>query len=227
MKKILSLLLSTILIFSNAAFAFAEEKVDFSKTENGLRNELELAGFDVVSIEKSNDNMMRSFAENDTLYFETVEEFVSFVEELEEFNNSSDNIDIVNQDNNQILSRGKSSTVNGVGKISKYRPFLAGNGILCWKNITFDFKAEWYPLAGYYTLVENSVRNINSNLSGLGGVKWYQTNGVANYNDSTALTTDITVAGYYHFGVKIGEFDVGATHNSSWTFTSKDINKYL
>lgn len=231
MKKILTLVLSIILVLSSLVCAFASE-ADVDSEEQEIRNKLESLGYEIISITKSEENTnqrnnSKYSVSEEQLYFDSVDEFIDFAEQLD--NAASYESTIVDNEIDSSTSNNmiQSTTINGIGKTSKYTPFLALNGVFCWQNINFNFEAEWYPLARYYTLVPGSVENINSYLSGLIGVNWYQTNAIANYTDSTRLTTEIQVVGYYLFGVRIGGYDIGTKKGGSWTHTSKNINKYL
>lgn len=159
--------------------------------------------------------------------FETIEDIELFTKELVSSDFNASNEQTTEMIDTIPISISSDDTVNGLGHVSKYSPFTAGNGLFCWKNIVSNFTAQYYPLAGYYTVVRDSIENIESGLEGLVSVTWHQTGAAYNVNDPTALTVDFTINGYYLFGIKIGDYEVGATLRDQWNMTSDDINDYL
>ena len=237
----MKVLISAVMIMAllTPSFVFAADD-NFNKpvlTEKQIRQELKALGYEVLYVTKSNEpadsNASTNSKENSAdqkLYFEDLDQFILFDQQLFSLktadNNSAYKDDALSAQG-QVNPAITSSTINGVGHVSKYSPFLALNGIFCWKNIDFKFKASYYELAGYYTAVKNSVSSISSYLSGLIGVEWYQTAATYNTNDPTGLTVKFTISGYYLFGVKIGDYNVGVKKSDKWNITSDDINEYL
>ncbi|SNX53301.1 hypothetical protein [Thermoanaerobacterium sp. RBIITD] len=156
---------------------------------------------------------------SETLKFKDVKELENF---LKNFKNSQNRLVSI-----KLKTAGLNSTYNNEGLVSTYSttysdsdritwwaPFAGGNGLACWKNVTFNYK---------YTFVNGnpqfvSVSNINSYVSGLVEATWHQTNSsyyigtTDTYND----TAFIKVIGYFLFGIQVGNYPVGMVVSDTW-----------
>ena len=196
MKKVLSILLATIMLLSMSVTAFAAEPT-IEKQINNLANEYGIETFDL-----------------DTRRVDTVLEFDS-IEELEEF------IRVIGQPQTFDLAIDTSKNpqtrdLNDNHVISWWSPFTGWGmtGIACWRNIAFDYSYKFVNGAPQFT----NVSNIDSYLTGINVTFWDQK--AASYNIVTEVTTkdkaEINVKGNYVLGVALEGFNIGLTIPGEW-----------
>lgn len=227
-KKTVALGLVLVLVLASFSTVFAansepqaENSTSQKITENELRQQLESMGYDVQYVKKVNTADTEKVASN-TLNFDTIEQFSQFDKELFAEPINAPAKETTSTEN--AAPRAQALTVSGTGNASAWAPYANGT-LFCWKNVDFNFKASWYTLAGYYTIT--SISSPSSYVSGLNvAVTWTQT-AISSSKDSTGLHAKFNVKGYFTFGIKIGEFEVGMTKSDSWSLTSDDINDFI
>ena len=199
-----------------------------------MKSTLEKAGYEVLEMTPNSDkSTFKSSDKMKPIEVTSIDELKTMCDQLKAPTNIQVSVPTVTPKTlNASLSSLASQTIyagNGTasqwGTFTNVSPLLAGTW--GYKNISFAFQYQYYPLAGYYIFVPGTFPTlITSSLSGLNVLLYWTQTSASGNQTSDGQRMNMRADAQYGIGVKILGLDATIKVNSTWNIQSNTCSSY-